>query len=530
MKFSNLLIFQIILFILTMLFTSYPHLLLLSGAQLLFVPIALHLVMAGKKDSFQRFFPLITVIASLSVVCTFIFNEGIWIIIFPSIYLLFTIIVAIYAISRFLHRGFINFEEFAIDLGLMYLAIGGVWFFAYTAELDTGFSALLTWLTAIHFHYSAFLLPIFVGFLGRIYKPKSYVLICSLILISPLVVAIGITYSRTVEVLSVLIYIVAIYSLIAYAFQANFSHTLQKWLVRISFSAIGVTIIFSLFYAFGNYTGNVVIDIYFMLQFHGVVNAIFFGLLGIIGWSLHTPLTKAHLPTFPVSNIRGKMRIGEEVLKEYKSNSSYNGLIDQIAVYEKDVDVATLAPTIKDFYENTKDYRLFAKVKWQLWFMPFAVVYKLFSRFTGQINLPLSRKEIEMTGDIVAINNERDGRSAVRAWVRKIEEEVAFVALYSSHEKDGKTYNNIALPLPWSTMVGILELKQVGENLQLSSKRSIVDSDAGIYLAFGKYLCKLPLEETFLVKEVDSEVLQARHNMWIFGFPFLSIKYDIKKH
>jgi hypothetical protein len=529
MKFSNLLIFQIAMFIITVFFTSYPHLLLLSGAQLLFVPVALNLVMAGKESTFQRIFPYLTVVASLSVVGTFIFTEGIWIIFFPSIYLLFTIMVAFYGISRFLKRGFIHFEEFAIDLGLIYLAIGGAWFFAYTAEMDTGFSSLLTWLTAIHFHYSAFLLPIFVGFLGRIYKPKSYVLVCSLILISPIVVAIGITFSKTVEVLSVLIYIVAIYSLIAYAFQARIAHAVQKWLIRISFSAIGVTIIFSLFYAIGNYTGNVTVDINFMLQFHGVVNALFFGLFGLIGWSIHTPSTKAHQPTFPVSKIRGKSRIGENILKDNKSKYTYDGLIDDMSVYENDVDVATLAPTIKEFYENTSNYRLFSKVKWHTWFLPFAAIYKLISRFTEQINLPLSSKQIEMTGDIIAINDEQDGRNAVRAWVRKIGGKVAFVALYSSHENDGKTYNNIALPLPWSTMIGILELKQVGEKLQLSSKRDNASSDAGIYLAFANYLFKLPLEETFFVKEVDSGVLQATHNMWIFGLPFLSISYDIKK-
>ncbi|UOK58890.1 hypothetical protein MGI18_07655 [Bacillus sp. OVS6] len=50
-------------------------------------------------------------------------------------------------------------------------------------------------------------------------------------------------------------------------------------------------------------------------------------------------------------------------------------------------------------------------------------------------------------------------------------------------------------------MIGILELKQNGQNLQLSSKREKPDSDAGVYLAYKQYLFKLPIEEVFQVLE-----------------------------
>ena len=50
-------------------------------------------------------------------------------------------------------------------------------------------------------------------------------------------------------------------------------------------------------------------------------------------------------------------------------------------------------------------------------------------------------------------------RDNVRVWMRKIGDDTAFVALYSTHEKNGRSYMNIALPLPFSSMIGILELK-----------------------------------------------------------------------
>jgi len=85
---------------------------------------------------------------------------------------------------------------------------------------------------------------------------------------------------------------------------------------------------------------------------------------------------------------------------------------------------------------------------------------------------------------------------------------------------------NIALPLPWSTMTGILDLQQVADELQLSSKANQT-SDAGIYLAIHNYLPKLPIEEIFRVKQTNAGTLSAKHTMWIFGVPFLKITYRI---
>ena len=129
-------------------------------------------------------------------------------------------------------------------------------------------------------------------------------------------------------------------------------------------------------------------------------------------------------------------------------------------IYEPQIDCTTLSPSVIDFYENTVDYRLFATVKWHTWFKPFAFLYTFVSRKTGQINLPLHSRKVEMTGDIYAIPEDLDGRDNVRVWMRKIVDDTAFVALYSTHKKNGRSYMNIALPLPFSSMIGILELNQ----------------------------------------------------------------------
>ena len=199
-------------------------------------------------------------------------------------------------------------------------------------------------------------------------------------------------------------------------------------------------------------------------------------------------------------------------------------------VYEPYIQCETLSPRIIDFYENTIDYRLFATIKWHSWFKPFAFLYAFMSRKTQQINLPLHGRQVEMTGDVIALRDEVDGRDKVRAWIRKIGNDTAFIALYSQHITAGQMYMNIALPLPFSTMTGILELHQVGNDLQLTSKKDACDSDAGIYLTFlTNQPFKLPIEEDFIVSDREDGALSAQHEMRIFSIPFLSITYLINQ-
>lgn len=513
MTFKQIALIHTILLILVMIFSDNSwYFFMLTAAQIVFVPLTFQLI--WKKETRLYYYFAIPAFAAVSIL-QLVAPSGSDIL-FAAVYLLFTLVIALYGFGRFIRRGFTNLEEFSIDMGFMYLFVGGAWFFAYIAKIDTGFSPLLTWLTAIHFHYSSFLLPIFVGFLGRLYKTMLYKVVCTIILICPIIVAIGITFFPWLEVVSVLLYIVGIYGLIFLTFKARFASTIQAILVRLSFGSLGVTIIFSLLYAAR--VSNVSID--FMLRFHGFFNCILFALCGVIGWSLSTPLSKERSLQFPVSNIRGRNLIGEQILTKSSGTSAYKGLVDDMSIY---VDKEKLPSSISHFYENTVEYRLLSEVRWHTWFKPFAIIYKLISRKVQQLNLPISHKQMEMTGDIVAVE---DGRKNTRAWIRKIEKDVIFVALYSSYQTNDNTYMNISLPLPWSSMIGILELHQQKEKLLLTSKGA-PSSDAGIYLAFHKYVFKLPLQEEFLIVEIKENQLHAKHRMKIFSLPFLTIDYVI---
>ncbi|MFS0691042.1 YndJ family protein [Sporosarcina sp. 179-K 8C2 HS] len=497
----------------------WPYL-LLTIAQIVYVPIALRFVLK-RGEWFSKLYYYISIPAYVSVAIIQLFSPD-WSAIPAIIYLAFTVFIALYGLSRFLRRGFTSIEEFSIDLGMMYIALGGGWYFAYVADIDTGFTPLLTWLTGIHFHYSAFLLPVFIGLLGRLHKPRSYSFSTILLLAAPMVVAIGITFSRWIELFSVLLYIVGLAGMIAIAWRAIFANRVQKWLIVISFTSLGLTILFSLLYVLGNGFGLTSITIDFMLRFHGVLNCVVFALCGVAGWLLSVPASNYKEPTFPISRLKGKQRV-----EQLGAPGQHRGFVDDM----KRFGISKVSPRIVDFYENTIDYRLFSTVHWRKWFKPFAYLYSLISRKTEQINLPLHQNEVEMTGDVITVEPGLDGRPDARAWIRKVDDSFAFIALYSYHQSvTGKEYMNIALPLPFSTMTGVLELIEQGNDLQLTSKKTNPESDAGIYLTtrFGTYF-KLPLEENFIVREESDGSMTAKHEMWIFSIPFLSIHYRIQK-
>lgn len=487
--------------------TGPPYFLYLTVAQLLFVPVVLQCVV-----TLNRYERLIIAFGMIAVTSITIWPDGWLAVISAGMYLLSTGMIALIGFKRFLHRGFTNIAEMTIDVALIYILVGGLWFFAFITEIDTGFSPIITWLTAIHFHYSGFLLNISVGLFGRTFQSKWYTAVALVLMAGLMLVAIGITFSPIIEIVAVLLYIVAIYHLLILTFRAQLSHV-QGICLRLSIVTLCVTILWSFLYALGNLMDIHIVSIPNMLAFHGWMNCIFFGGLTMLAWAIQTPETKQQAFAFPVSDIRGKLRV-------YKKTDV--GLVDQLSDF---CDTTNLPKSIAEFYEHTNCFSLYARVHWRAWFKPFAFIYKGLSCVMKQINLPLGRKRVEMKGVIVAVDAKVDGRVKPRAWIRKISDETVFTAIYSKHTSN-QTYMNIALPLPFSAMIGILSLYEENGKLHLTSNAS---GDAGTYLAIKNAVFQLPIHEHFVLEESSPSTLTAIHNMTIFGMHFLRIDYEIHR-
>ena len=479
----------------------------LTLAQLIFVPVILEQLVLLKN--WQK---LIIVIGQFAVTMLYFTQQDFLILLCVLAYLLSTLVIASHGVNRFLRRGFTNTAEIMVDIGLIYIVMGGLWFLAFHLQLNTGFSPIITWLTAIHFHYSAFLLCITVGLIGRLHMTRYYKICCVVIAAGPMLVALGITFSRFIEIISVSLYVLAIFSICFLVIKWPLPRV-QSLFIRLAFLTLCFTIIWSFLYAYSNLTGTNIVDIPDMLDFHGLFNCFGFGLAVVITWSLYIPPTKHNDYSFPVSKIRGRFS---------PTNKPARGLIDDMTSYLNKEEIPVL---IVEFYERTMQFELKASVQWEIWFKPFAFVYQFISRKMGQLNLPFSSKTIVMDGEILEVDPQNDGREKPRVWQRSINGKPVFNAIYSQHTDATNTFMNIALPLPFSSMHGILQLSAKDGILYLTSDGQ---GDAGTYLAIGSYVFKLPLHEYFIIKE-HKGLLTATHEMKLFGMKFLHIDYQIEK-
>ncbi|CAM3876435.1 hypothetical protein BAQ48_01880 [Bacillus luti] len=504
---------------------------------LLFIPMSFCIIDKRTRNGsyllFNKSVSFLYPVAAICAMLAFVTNQYF----FAIIWFIYTGIVALFGINRLLERGRKPLEETAIDSAFIYLFLGGFCFFASVAKISImQFSSDIVLLTAAHFHYSAFLLPLSAGLIGRKREKRSkvYDAIMFIIVISPMTVAIGITYSRIFEFFAVFLYLCAIYGYGIYVWRTKFNAISAKILLIISSSTLMVTIVFSLIYSYGNLKQVMTITIAQMVWIHGVVNGVGVALPAFVGWMMEKSAPNYKYYGKPMSRLRGSVTIGEAFLhsRNLVDSKEYNGLVDKMNDFHSEsFDTAKIPLSIIRFYENTTAYKLQSHIKWTRWFHPFAFCYEKMSERVEQVHLGMGGKWETMHGSIIGVIDEKDGRENVRAWLRKNEAgKSIFLALYSMHTYKNDTYMNIALPLVYSNMTGILKLRNDNNELIITSKlRENGKGDEGIYLHTRFFTVRLPLAETFIIKEENDQMLTAHHKMWIFGVKFLEIDYEIKK-
>ena len=511
-----------------------PH---LSAAETFVLLSVLHFVPAVFPFAFRssktlenvllRSYPIAALSAALALITDFSFFAVVWFI--------YTLGLALYAVLRLVKTNIHRTEEMSVMAGFVYLAGGGVWFFAYVLQIPVmDFSPLIVLLTAVHFHYSAFLIPIFNGLLGRIIRENRVLYRWStvIILISPILIAMGITFSKTLDVIAVALYLAGLYVNAYLVFKAPFVTKTGSILIRGSSAVLMITIAFSLIYSFGVFRGEATFTISQMIWIHGAVNAFGVILPALAGWRIENPRPFDEGSERTFSRIYGKRTIGKNFLNDIHAANDihYTGLLDQMReLHSEDFSAEKLSPAVISFYEKTIDYDIKAKVTWSRWFRPFARMYEPFSRRAGQIHLSMNPDWYIMHSDMKGVDSDRDGRKHVRAWIRTNErQETVFTALYSVYRSNGEGYINISLPLPYSQMTGILKPYAHKQNLVLTSRRRKSGAgDEGIYLQTKWWACHLPLAETFLIAAQNETTLKAVHHMWLFGLKFLTVHYRI---
>lgn len=193
--------------------------------------------------------------------------------------------------------------ELAIAAGLGFPVIGSGWLLCDRLALEPlGFSPLIVLLTAVHFHHAGLTLPLSAGLLGRAMgspergAPRQDLArepwrgAAVVVVIAVPLVAIGITASPLLEVIAAgITAAAAIVVGVGMLRRSTCLAFIPALLSALSGSCLLAAMLFAASYALGEYRGAPWPDIASMIQLHGAVNALGFGLLGAWAWHLSPP-------------------------------------------------------------------------------------------------------------------------------------------------------------------------------------------------------------------------------------------------
>ncbi|MFD0590973.1 YndJ family transporter [Paenibacillus sp. GCM10027627] len=208
---------------------------------------------------------------------------------FSLVWLFFTLLLGLYGVSLIANRKG-SVAEIAIGAGLIYFFVGGVWFVLYQYQVDLFHASPATHgLSSLHFHLSSAIVPIFIGMLGRMMSKKSwYPWVVAIDIIGPILIAIGIMFSKPVEYIGVALFAcnIAIYTtyLLAFLRRKGLSGLTRKSAVFfvISSFAFYIIVVLSIFYPLLKKAYS--LTIHDFIPIYGSLHAFGFVLCGLIGW------------------------------------------------------------------------------------------------------------------------------------------------------------------------------------------------------------------------------------------------------
>lgn len=203
-----------------------------------------------------------------------------------------------------------------------------------------------------------------------------------------------------------------------------------------------------------------------------------------------------------------------------------------------DLDPEAIDPLVREFYEHTTRFALDIVPEWRLWVRPGYLLYRTFvARPLGQANVPANQRETQR-GVRSRIDTVSDpaGAITVRGWIRSTadDDEPIYVGIYTTYRDAERGYVSVGFPVPQGNFTAtLLPRNRPDGGLTLTSRSPL--PHPGHYLA---YVDPTTRELTALAVPgfaeqldvyADGADLKAEHAFTVFGFPFLVLRYTIRR-
>jgi hypothetical protein len=211
-------------------------------------------------------------------------------------WLLVCALATLAGLLRLSHGAYRSAASLCVAAGFMYLSIGGVWLVLSRSGITPmHFAEPIILLTAVHFHFTGFALPLIAGATGLAIAARGKIsqlcFHCAVggILASPLILAGGyVISSEGLKMFAALLLATSCVLLAGLFFSIlpRLRSRLACLLLAVAAISLIGAMILAAAYAIGQYTEQYWLLIPQMARWHGTANAFGLSLCGLLGWSL----------------------------------------------------------------------------------------------------------------------------------------------------------------------------------------------------------------------------------------------------
>ena len=194
-----------------------------------------------------------------------------------------TFLAAWWGMLRLRRENRITLDSLLVPAATGFMAVGGVWLVATRLGVrPLGFSTTIVLLTATHFHHAGVVLPVIASH-NLAKRPTRIVGIGSAGVIAGVpLTAIGITLGGKAEWVAA--WVLALAAILIAVGQLRFAIAVRAPLLAVSGAALLGAMILGGLWAWSRAFPGVSLSLEEMARYHGSLNALGFGLLGLIGW------------------------------------------------------------------------------------------------------------------------------------------------------------------------------------------------------------------------------------------------------
>jgi hypothetical protein len=184
-----------------------------------------------------------------------------------------------------------SFSQFSFAAGESYLIVGGIWLMASRQGLHpAGFQEPIVLLTAVHFHFAGFLSAVLAGLTyerlreTRWSKPLRAALIG--VVVGPGLLGLAFLAGPKLKLAAVVLIVLGQFGLATGMVRVavGTENSVGRTMLLLSSGSVVAGMVLAATWALGEYPLQPFVDLARMERYHGVLNAVGFGICGLIGW------------------------------------------------------------------------------------------------------------------------------------------------------------------------------------------------------------------------------------------------------